>query len=263
MNDAYPCLQLDRDEYHATLWLNRPERHNALDGELIAELHHAIDTLSQEAGLRAIVIAGRGESFCAGGDLQWMRRQAQASYEVNLQDARALAYMLRSLAQCKKPTIARVHGAALGGGCGLIAACDVAIASRDAVFGLTEARLGLTPSTIAPYVLAAMGDRAARRCFITGERFDALEAQRLRLVHEVVAADQLDERLRSTLAAVNLGGPQAQEHCKWLLAELRGVGPMPERLEETARSLASIRVGEEAREGIEAFLAHRKPSWAR
>lgn len=263
MNDTYQCLQLERHENHATLWLNRPARHNALDGELVAELHHAIDALSQETAVRAIVIGGRGASFCAGGDLQWMRQQAQDTYEVNLQDARALAFTLRSLAQCKKPTIARVHGAALGGGFGLIAACDIAIASRDAVFGLTETRLGLTPSTIAPYVVAAIGDRAARRCLLTGERFDALEAQRLGLVHEVVSAEQLDERLGATLAAINLGGPLAQEHCKWLLGELREVGPALEWLEETARSLASIRAGEEAREGIAAFLEHRKPSWTR
>lgn len=263
MGDAYRCLQLERHEQHATLWLNRPERHNALDGELIGELHHALDALSQDGAIRAIVIAGRGASFCAGGDLQWMRRAAQGSYEANLQDARALAFTLRTLAQCQKPTIARVHGAALGGGLGLIGACDIAIASHEAVFGLTETRLGLTPSTIAPYVVAAIGDRAARRCFLTGERFDALEAQRLGLVHEAVAAGQLDERVQATLAAIKLGGPQAQEHCKWLLGELRGAGPGLEKLEETARSLASIRTGEEAREGIEAFLAHRKPSWAR
>ncbi len=263
MNDTYRCVQLERHEQHATLWLNRPERHNALDGELIGELHHAIDALSQEGAVRAIVLAGRGASFCAGGDLQWMRRQAQGTFEDNLQDARALAFTLRTLALCRKPTIARVHGAALGGGFGLVAACDIAIASRAAVFGLTETRLGLTPSTIAPYVVAAIGDRAARRCLLTGERFDALEAQRLGLVHEAVAAEQLDERVQATLAAIDLGGPQAQEHCKWLLTELRGVGLTLEQIEETARSLASIRTGEEAREGIEAFLAHRKPSWAR
>lgn len=263
MNTAYQCLQVERHETHATLWLNRPARHNALDGELVAELHRAVEALSEEEAVRAIVIAGRGASFCAGGDLQWMRQQAQGTYEQNLQDARALAFMLRALAQSHKPTIARVHGAALGGGFGLVAACDIAIASREASFGLTETRLGLTPSTIAPYVVAAIGDRAARRCLLTGERFDALEAQRLGLVHEVVDAGQLDERLAATLAAINLGGPQAQEHCKWLLGELRTGGQSLEGLEETARSLASIRAGEEAREGIEAFFGHRKPSWAR
>ncbi len=262
MSNDYHCLQLERRERYALLWLNRRERHNALDGELIAELHHALDTLSQEEAVRAIVIGGRGASFCAGGDLQWMRGRAAGSFEDNLQDARQLAFTLRAVAQCPKPTIARVHGAALGGGVGLIAACDIALASTDAVFGLTETRLGLTPSTIAPYVVAAIGDRAAHRCFLTGERFDAQEAQRLGLVQETVAPEQLDERLQAMLAALALGGPQAQEHCKWLLAELRGEGNALERLEETARSLASIRAGEEAREGMEAFFARRKPSWA-
>jgi methylglutaconyl-CoA hydratase len=262
MNEDYHCLQIERFGQHATLWLNRPARHNALDGQLIAELHHALESLAQETALRAIVIGGRGDSFCAGGDLQWMRQQAQGSYEDNLQDARALAFTLRSLAHCEKPTIARVHGAALGGGLGLVAACDIAIASDEAIFGLTETRLGLTPSTIAPYVVAAIGDRAARRCLLTGERFDALEARRLGLVHETVAAGELDARVQATLAAISLGAPQAQAHCKWLLGELSAGGPSAERLEETARSLASIRAGEEAREGIEAFFGHRKPRWA-
>ena len=262
MNNDYRCLQLERREHCALLWLNRPERHNALDGELTAELHHALDALSQEETVRAIVIGGRGASFCAGGDLQWMRRQAAGRFEDNLEDARQLAFTLRTLANCPKPTIARVHGAALGGGVGLVAACDLALASSDAVFGLTETRLGLTPSTIAPYIVAAIGDRAARRCLLTGERFDAEEAQRLDLVQQVVVPERLDERLQAMLAAIALGGPQAQEHCKWLLGELRGPGTTLEQIEETARSLASIRAGEEAREGMEAFFARRKPSWA-
>jgi methylglutaconyl-CoA hydratase len=260
---AYQFLQLEHhDTGCATIWLNRPQRHNALHAGLIAELQRAVDELSQQPAVRAVVLAGRGPSFCAGGDLEWMREQASAPYELNLEDARQLARTLRTLALCPKPTIARVHGAALGGGVGLVAACDLAISSRDAVFGTTETRLGLTPSTIALYVSEAIGERAARYCFLTGTRFDAAEARRLGLVQEVVEPDALEGAVNATLAAICLGAPQAQAHCKWLLAELRGRDPALETtIDESARSLASVRAGEEAREGIEAFFARRKPSW--
>ncbi len=184
----YQFLQLERRDLCTTVWLNRPERHNALHAGLILELQRSIDELSQDETVRTIVLAGRGESFCAGGDLEWMRQLANAPFDDNLQDARRLAYALRTLSLCSKPTLARVHGAAFGGGLGLVAACDLAIASRTAVFGATETRLGLTPSTVAPYVIAAIGERAARRCFLTGERFDAVQAQHLGLVQQVVDA---------------------------------------------------------------------------
>ncbi len=259
----FQFLQIERPDRWATIWLNRPERHNALHAGLIAELQQAVDLLSQETAVRVIVLAGRGASFCAGGDLDWMREQATQPYELNLEDARRLARTLRTLALCPKPTLARVHGAALGGGLGLVAACDMAIASRNAVFGTTETRLGLTPSVIAPHVLQAIGERAARRCFLTGARFDAAEALRIGLLQEVVEVADLDQRLEATLQTICLGGPQAQAHCKWLLTELRGRDPTLETtVEESARSLASVRAGDEAREGIEAFFSHRKPSWA-
>lgn len=259
----YQFIEIERQGDSATLWLNRPERHNALNAAMIAELHHGIEELAEDDAVRIVVLAGRGRSFCAGGDLEWMREQADAPFEENLRDARELGYMMRTLAICEKPTVARVHGAALGGGFGLVAACDIAIASRGALFGTTETRLGLTPSMICPYVIAAIGERAARRCFLTGERFDAAEAQRLGLVHELVDPEALDARLGALLQALREGAPQAQAHCKWLLGELRGRDPSPDELEETARSLASIRAGAEAREGIAAFFGRRKPSWVR
>jgi methylglutaconyl-CoA hydratase len=260
----YRNLQLERSDGCATVWLDRAQRHNALSAELIAELHQAIDEVASDDAMRVLVLAGRGTSFCAGGDLEWMRTQAATALEQNLEDARQLGFTLRSLAQCPKPTVARVHGPALGGGLGLVAACDLAIASRSAVFGATETRLGLTPSSIAPYVTAAIGERAARAWFLLGERFGAAEAQRLGLVHEVAEPDALDQRLQGLLAALRLGAPGAQQHCKWLLGELRSLTPGSlEQLEESARSLASIRAGAEAREGIEAFFARRKPAWAR
>jgi methylglutaconyl-CoA hydratase len=261
----YQFIQIEQGRLCSTVWLNRPERHNALHAGLILELQRAVDALSQDETVRAILLAGRGDSFCAGGDLDWMRQLAAGRFDDNVEDARRLAYMLRTLSLCPKPTLARVHGAALGGALGLIAACDIAIAGSAAVFGATETRLGLTPSTVAPYIVAAIGERAARRCFLTGERFDAAQALRLGLVHEVVAAAQLDQSVDAVLAALALGGPQAQAHCKWLLHELRGRDPSvqsPEGLEESARSLATVRAGDEAREGIAAFFERRKPSWA-
>lgn len=259
----YQYLQLEYGEDCATLWLNRPERHNALNAAMIGELHHAIDEIGSQDRVRVLVLAGRGDSFCAGGDLEWMRAQAAASAERNLEDARELGYMLRSLADCPKPTVARVHGAAIGGGLGLVAACDLAIAARNASFGAPETRLGLTPSSIAPYLVAAIGERATRCWCLLGERLDAAQVQRLGLVHEVAEPEALDQQLQALLATLRLGAPEAQEHCKWLLAELRGLPSRSlEQLEECARSLASVRAGAEAREGIEAFFAHRKPAWA-
>jgi len=195
--------------------------------------------------VRAIVLGGRGRNFCAGADLDWMQQQANADYDGNLEDARRLAWMLRTLAQSPKPTIARVQGVALGGGMGLVAACDIALATSDASFGTTEVRLGLTPSTIAPYVIAAIGERAARRYFLSGERFDTNEAV-----------------LGGLLDALRSAGPLAQAHCKRLLASLRGHDAFdPQVAEQTARSIAEVRAGAEAREGIAAFFAKRKPSW--
>ncbi|HEX4050273.1 MAG TPA: enoyl-CoA hydratase-related protein [Steroidobacteraceae bacterium] len=260
----YRYLQLEQADGCVTLWLNRPERHNALNAPLIAELHHAIDEVASREDVRVVVLSGRGASFCAGGDLEWMRAQAAAPIEQNLQDARHLGFMLRTLASCAKPTVACVHGAALGGGLGLVAACDLVIASASAQFGATETRLGLAPSSIAPYISAAIGERAARAWFLLGERFAAQQVQRLGLVHQVVEPESLETALQSLLATLRLGAPQAQQHSKWLMGELRGLPPRSvEQLEECARSLASVRAGAEAREGIEAFFERRKPAWAR
>jgi methylglutaconyl-CoA hydratase len=258
----YQFLQLEYRAGCAVVWLNRPERHNAFHEGLVSELTRCLAQLSQEAAVRAIVLAGRGRNFCAGADLAWMQQQATAGYDANLEDARRLAWMLRTLAQSPKPTIARVHGAALGGGMGLVAACDIALAARDASFGTTEVRLGLTPSTIAPYVIGAIGERAARRYFLSGERFDAAEALRIGLIHEMVDGAELGARLDGLLADLRSAGPQAQAHCKRLLAALRGHDSFdPQVAEQTARSIAEVRAGAEAREGIAAFFAKRKPGW--
>src|SRR5580693_3094582 len=258
----YQFLQLEYRAGCAIVWLNRPQCHNAFHEGLITELSRSLALLSQEAAVRSIVLAGRGRNFCAGADLQWMQQQARAGYDANLEDARRLAWMLRTLAQSPKPTIARVHGVALGGGMGLVAACDIAIATPEAKFGTTEVRLGLTPSTISPFVLNAIGERAAGRYFLTGERFDAAEAQRIGLIHDLVPADALDAQVGKIVEALRQSGPKAQAHCKKLVALLRGRDPTePLILEQTARSIADVRSGTEAREGIAAFLEKRKPTW--
>lgn len=245
----------------ATVWLNRPDVHNAFDERVIAALTETLRALEAAPGVRAIVLAGRGKSFCAGGDLAWMRRMADFSREDNLRDAAALAEMLRTLAGLSKPTVARVHGAALAGGTGLVAACDIAVAVPEATFGTTEVRLGLIPATIAPYVVRAIGARAAQRYFLTGERFDAATAQRLGLVHEVVDSAALDARLQQLLDALLAGAPNALGRCKQLLVDVQGRAIDAALIADTTRRIADARDSDEAREGIAAFFAKRKPYW--
>jgi methylglutaconyl-CoA hydratase len=247
----------------ATVTLARPEIHNAFDESLIAQLTDVFVSLDDDPDVRAVVLAGAGKSFCAGADLNWMKRMAAFGDDENLRDANALAAMLRALYGLSKPTIARVHGAAYGGGVGLIAACDVAIAVPDATFALTEAKLGLIPATIGPYVIEAIGARQARRYFLTTERFGAAEALRIGLVHEVVDAGALDRRVRDIVQAVMAAGPVAQLECKALI---RGVAHRPidaDVIAGTAAHIAAVRASPEGREGVAAFLAKRRPAWHR
>lgn len=256
-----PNLQIEHDGAVATLWLNRPQVHNAFDEHLIAALTEAVRTLEADGSVRAIVLAGRGKSFCAGGDLDWMRRMAGFSVEENLRDAGALATMLSTLARCTKPTIARVHGAALAGGTGLAAACDLVLATPNATFGTTEVRLGLIPATIAPYVIRAIGARAAQRYFLTGERFDAAQALRLGLVHEICEAEALDARVREITDALLAGAPLAQAACKRLVQDVAAQPIDPALIHDTTARIAAARGSDEAREGIAAFFAKRPPNW--
>ena len=193
----------------ARVALARPEVHNAFDETLIAEFTSALHALDSDDAVRAVVLLGHGASFCAGADLNWMKRMARFGHTENLADARALAAMLHTLNTLSKPTIARVHGAAYGGGVGLVACCDIAIAAQEATFALSEAKLGLIPATISPYVIEAIGARMARRYFLTAERFDAAEACRIGLVHDIVLQGDLDNRINELLGAIVLAGPQA------------------------------------------------------
>jgi methylglutaconyl-CoA hydratase len=245
----------------AIVVLNRPEVHNAFNAQVIAELTATFAALDANDAIRAVVIAGAGGSFCAGADLNWMKEMAGYSRAQNLADAQALAAMLRTLDGMTKPTVARVHGAAMGGGVGLVACCDVAIAAQEATFALSEAKLGLIPATISPYVIEAIGTRYARRYFLTAERFDAAEAYRIGLVHDIVRQAELDGRINELLGAVLLAGPSAQAECKALI---RSVSHRPidaQVIAGTARHIADVRASPEAKEGVAAFLGKRKAAW--
>ncbi|HEY8051141.1 MAG TPA: enoyl-CoA hydratase/isomerase family protein [Ramlibacter sp.] len=254
-------LELRYDSGVATVTLNRPEVRNAFNDEVIAELAGVFVELGERAEVRCIVLAGNGPAFCAGADLNWMKRMASYTYDENVDDARALANMLRVLYKCPKPTIARVQGDVYAGGTGLVAACDVAVAVDTANFCLSETRLGLIPATISPYVIRAMGARAAHRWFLTAERFGAAEARRTGLVHEVVKADALDAKVGAIAQALVAAGPAAVKACKELVHDVGGRAIDHVLVERTVKAIADIRVSDEGREGIQSFLGKRKPSW--
>jgi len=241
--------------------LNRPEVHNALDDQLIGDLGASLDKIAADRAVRLVLLTGQGTSFCAGGDLAWMRRTADYTIEQNLADAMNLARLLHRLHTMPQPTLALVNGPAYGGGVGLVACCDIAVAAQEATFALSEARLGLIPATIGPYVVEAIGARYARRYFLTAERFEAAEAYRIGLVHDIVTAAELDARINELLGALMLAGPHAQLECKALI---RGVAHRPidaDVVGGTAEHIAAVRASPEAREGVAAFLEKRRPAW--
>jgi methylglutaconyl-CoA hydratase len=245
----------------ATLWLNRPEIHNAFDDALIAALTRQLEIIDADQGVRVLVLAGKGKSFSAGGDLNWMKRMALYSEAENKRDAVGLAKLMRTLDQMKKPTVARVHGSAFAGGCGLVACCDIALAAETANFAITEAKIGLIPAAISPYVVAAIGARWARRYFLTAESFNAKEAERLGLVHGTFKPDQLDFAVSQVCDTLIANGPAALAACKDLI-RLVAHSEVDDRLvDETAARIARIRASAEGREGVASFLEKRKPNW--
>lgn len=256
-------LDIAIDSCIARVALNRPDVHNAFDDELIRELTDALTTLDRDTAIRAVVLTGNGASFSAGADLNWMRRMASLSESENRADSEKLAKLMRTLNDLSKPTIARVHGAAYGGGVGLVACCDIVVACDAAKFGLTEVKLGLVPAVISPYVIAAIGTREARRLFLTAEVFDAVEARRIGLVHHCVPAAELDSRVDAVLALLRNGGPAAQTAAKTLLARLAASsGLSPAAIDaDNAALIARLRVSAEGQEGIGAFLSKRKAQW--
>lgn len=245
----------------ATLTLNRPEVHNAFDDALVLQLTEELRRLEQEPRVRAVVLAANGKSFSAGADLNWMRRMAGFTREENVEDAMQLAGLMQTLNELAKPTLALVQGPAYGGGVGLVACCDIALAGEEAAFCFSEVRLGLVPAVISPYVIEAVGGRAARRYFLTGELIDAREALRLGLVHEVWPQQKLQERAAALLKSLRKGGPQAKTAAKKLIARVVKA-PMEEKLIwYTAERIADLRASQEGREGIRAFLEKRRPAW--
>ena len=259
----YSTLEIERAGRVATIWMNRPEVFNAFDEALIADLRDACSELDADASVRVVVLGGRGRHFSAGADLNWMRRASGYSEAENLDDARRFSAMLRGLSEMSKPTIARVQGAALGGGTGLAAACDMAIAASDASFSTSEVKFGIIPAVISPYVLRAVGPRHALRLFQSAEKIDAQRALAIGLVGEVVALDQLDAAV-AKLAETLVGcAPQAQKAAKDLIAAINA-RPIDDAVsEETAQRIARRRATDEAKDGIAAFLEKRTPAWLR
>ena len=257
----YETLEIERRGKVATIWMNRPAVFNAFDEQLIAELAAACKELDADPAVRVVVLGGRGKHFSAGADLNWMKRASQFTEAQNLDDARKFAGMLRTLAQMGKPTIARVQGAALGGGTGLTAACDMAVAASDAQFSTSEVRFGIIPSAISPYVLRAIGPRHALRYFQSAERIGADRALAIGLVGDVVPPEELDACVGKLVDALLAGGPLAQKAAKDLIAAVDGQKIDEIIGEETARRIARQRATDEAKDGIAAFLDKRPPAW--
>jgi len=245
----------------ATVTLNRPEVRNAFNDAVIAELTAAFAALGQDPQVRTIVLAAHGPAFCAGADLNWMRRMADYTHAENLADAGQLAEMLRVIYTCPKPTVARIQGDVYAGGMGLVAACDMAVSVDTAHCCLSEVKIGLAPATISPYVIRAMGARAAHRYFLTAERFDAAEALRIGFVHAVVGADQLDAKVAELTQALASASPHAVQTCKTLLHDVAGQDIDAALIAHTVEGIAQIRASAQGKEGVQSFLQKRKPNW--
>jgi len=254
-------LDIQRQGAVARVWLNRPDVRNAFNDSVIAELTAAFRELGADASLRAIVIGGHGKAFCAGGDLNWMRAMADYSWEQNRADAQALADMLYTLYTCPLPLVGRVHGDCYAGGVGLASVCDVLVAAEGMHFCLSEARLGLLPATIGPYVVRALGEQASRRYFISAERFSAAEAHRLGFVHELATAETIDAKVDAIVQTLVANGPAAVKASKKLVQDLAGQPLTAALRADTARRIADIRASDEGREGVQSFLNKRTPRW--
>ena len=257
----YETITVAVKDMVATVTLNRPDVRNAFNEFTIAELSLAFSDLGRQDDVRAIVLAANGPAFCAGADLNWMKKMASYSHAENAEDAEKLADMLRTIYLCPKPVVAKVQGDCYAGGMGLVAACDIAVASNGTCFCLSEVKLGLIPATISPYVIKAMGENAARRYFLTAEKFTAQEAQRIGFVHDVVGADALDAHVESIVKSLVTSSPNAVREAKVLVREVSGKAVDSALVVDTAERIANIRSSDEGREGVASFLEKRKPSW--
>jgi methylglutaconyl-CoA hydratase len=245
----------------ARVTINNPDKHNAFDDQVISQLTQAFAAISVNPDVRVMVLGSAGKNFSAGADLGWMQQMVNYSYEENLRDANAVALMLQTLNRMPQPTIARVQGAAFGGGVGLISCCDISIATTSANFALSEVKVGLVPATISPYVIAAIGERVARRYFITAETFDGQTARRIGLVNEVTDPEHLDTKVRQIIDTLLANGPIATKAAKQLIFDISGKPINKDIIDHTCKTISAIRVSDEAQEGLSAFLQKRKPHW--
>lgn len=258
---TFETLELQREGFLATVTLNRPDVRNAFNETTIAELTEVFRSLDSDASVRVVVLAANGPAFCAGADLNWMKKMADYTYEENLADAGQLAAMLSAIYQCSKPVIARVQGDCYAGGMGLLAACDIAVSADTANFCLSEVKLGLIPATISPYVIRAMGEQAARRYFVTAERFSAQQASACGLVHELVSPELLDDKIAELVRQISANSPNAVRQAKRLVQTVAGQSLTQELVAGTVKGIAEIRASDEGREGVRSFLEKRKPFW--
>ena len=258
---TFETLELKREGFLATVTLNRPDVRNAFNETTIAELTQVFLLLDSDPSVRVVVLAANGPAFCAGADLNWMKKMADYTYEENLADAGQLAAMLSAIYHCSKPVIARVQGDCYAGGMGLLAACDIAVSVDTANFCLSEVKLGLIPATISPYVIRAMGEQAARRYFVTAERFSAQQAKACGLIHELVTPELLDEKVTELVRQISANSPNAVMQAKRLVQTVAGQTLTPELVAATVKGIAEIRASDEGREGVRSFLEKRKPGW--
>lgn len=258
---TFETLELKREGFLATVTLNRPDVRNAFNETTIAELTQVFLSLDSDPSVRVVVLAANGPAFCAGADLNWMKKMADYTYEENLADAGQLAAMLGAIYHCSKPVIARVQGDCYAGGMGLLAACDIAVSADTANFCLSEVKLGLIPATISPYVIRAMGEQAARRYFVTAERFSAQQAKACGLIHELVTPELLDEKVTELVRQISANSPNAVMQAKRLVQTVAGQTLTPELVAATVKGIAEIRASDEGREGVRSFLEKRKPGW--
>ncbi|MFQ6039183.1 MAG: enoyl-CoA hydratase/isomerase family protein [Candidatus Aminicenantales bacterium] len=262
MEGSYETLQVSRKDQVVRITLDRPDVHNAFNATMLAELNRAISWLKQEKSARVVVLTGKGKSFCAGADIQWMKEIVRYSYEQNLRESLQLAEVLENLYKLPRPTIAMVNGAAIGGGNGFVSACDIAVAAEEAIFGLSEVKIGLVPAAISPYVIRRIGESRAREYFLTGQRIPAAKAREIGLVNDVVRREKLEEKVAELVNLLLSSGPEALARCKELIFQVPRMS-LEEAKDYTARMIADLRVSEEGQEGMAAFLEKRKPRWSK
>jgi methylglutaconyl-CoA hydratase len=257
----YSTIEFEKSADLGIIWLNRPEIHNAFNEVMIQEVIDCVETVNKTDDIRIVILRGRGKSFCAGADLNWMRGVAQYTFEQNFKESLNLSKCFFTIYTCKKPTIAVVHGAAIGGANGLLAACDIAIAEDNTTFSLSEVKIGVVPACISPYVTKRVGEYGSRELMLTGRRIKGKEAEHFRLVNKSLPAEELEGYLQSLIDLLRTSGPKAMSHCKNLIFNISNKETLEQALESTARMIAEIRASEEGQEGMAAFLEKRKPNW--